>query len=151
MLGREYLEPGERVTPEMLERAEAYGQVRAGRGDALLVRAGVGAAAVFSGDTDPEVIAAGLTIECLPWLHEREIAVYAGDCVEHRPQPYQRVRLPLHMIGMVAMGLAQFDALNLEDLSHACRALGRYEFLFVCAPLRIPRATGSPTNPLAVL
>jgi kynurenine formamidase len=111
----------------------------------------VGAPAIFGGAIDPEEIAAGLTVECIPWLHDREIAVYAGDCVEHRPQPYKRVRLPLHMIGIVAMGLVQFDALNLEDLARTCAELGQHEFLFTCAPLRIPGATGSPTNPLAVL
>jgi len=32
----------------------------------------------------------------------------------------------------------------------ACEERGRWEFLFVAAPLRIPGGTGSPLNPLAV-
>jgi kynurenine formamidase len=146
----EHLEPGERITPEDLEHAEHLAGVRVARGDALLVRAGVGAKDVYAGPTDPERIAAGLTVDCIPWLHRREVAVYGGDCVEHRPQPYQRLRLPLHMIGMVAMGLVQFDALDLEELSRVAATSGRYEFLFVCAPLRLPGGTGSPVNPLAI-
>ena len=33
----------------------------------------------------------------------------------------------------------------------ACAEIGRWEFQFVVAPLVIPRATGSPVNPLAIL
>jgi hypothetical protein len=43
------------------------------------------------------------------------------------------------------------DNLDLEELSAACKAAGRYEFLLVVAPLVIPRGTGSPVNPIAVL
>jgi kynurenine formamidase len=31
-----------------------------------------------------------------------------------------------------------------------CEALGRWDFLFVAAPLRITGGTGSPLNPLAI-
>jgi hypothetical protein len=36
-------------------------------------------------------------------------------------------------------------------LGERCAELGRWEFLFTMAPLRIPRATGCPVNPVAVL
>jgi len=37
-----------------------------------------------------------------------------------------------------------------EPLSDICARLGRYEFLFVAAPLPIRGATGSAVNPLAI-
>jgi kynurenine formamidase len=49
------------------------------------------------------------------------------------------------------MGLHLLDYLQLEDLLAACEAAGRWEFLFIAAPLRITGGTGSPLNPLAVL
>jgi kynurenine formamidase len=42
------------------------------------------------------------------------------------------------------------DYLQLEDLSAACERSGRWEFLFIAAPLRITGGTGSPVNPLAL-
>jgi hypothetical protein len=38
----------------------------------------------------------------------------------------------------------------LEDLARVCEEEGRWEFLVVLAPLRLPRATGSPINPIAI-
>jgi len=39
----------------------------------------------------------------------------------------------------------------LARLGERCAAAGRWEFLFTMAPLRIPRGTGCPVNPVAVL
>jgi kynurenine formamidase len=48
------------------------------------------------------------------------------------------------------MGLHLLDYLQLEDLTSACERVGRWEFLFVGAPLRIVGGTGSPLNPIAI-
>jgi hypothetical protein len=49
------------------------------------------------------------------------------------------------------MGVHLLDNLALLELSNACAARNRWEFLFVVAPLRIPGGTGSPLNPIALL
>ena len=49
-----------------------------------------------------------------------------------------------------AMGMCVSDSLNLEDLAQACEDEGRYEFMVVGLPLRLPGATGSPWNPVAI-
>lgn len=49
------------------------------------------------------------------------------------------------------MGVPLPDNLDLEALSAACAATGRYAFLLAVAPLNVPGGTGSPVNPLAVL
>jgi kynurenine formamidase len=48
------------------------------------------------------------------------------------------------------MGVHLLDYLQFEDLVRECEAARRWEFLFVAAPLRVVRGTGSPVNPIAV-
>jgi hypothetical protein len=38
----------------------------------------------------------------------------------------------------------------LYDLVAVCEELNRWSFLCVVAPLRLPAATGSPVNPIAI-
>lgn len=147
--GVAYLEPGEPVWPSDLEAAEARGGTEIESGDAVFVRVGLGAREAAN-LVDPGEPRAGLTAGCLEWLHSKQISVYSGDCVEQIPSPYKRVTLPLHMIGMVAMGLALLDNVQIESLAQRCSEVGRNAFMLVVAPLRIPKATGSPVNPLAL-
>lgn len=144
-----WLGPTEGVDPEDLEAAERLAGVRVGPGDAIFVRVGLGAREAVEGEEDPTQ-RAGLTPRCLPWLHERKVAVYSGDCVEQIPSPYGRVPLPLHQIGVVSMGLVMLDNPALEQLVAVAQELRRSEFMLVCAPLTVPGGTGSPVNPLAI-
>jgi kynurenine formamidase len=100
------------------------------------------------GPEDPTV-RAGLDAGAVRWLHQRQVAVFTGDCFERIPQPYRRVPLPLHQVGLVAMGLVLLDNPTLTELVRACGSLGRCDFLLMAAPLRIPNGTGSPVNPIA--
>jgi kynurenine formamidase len=60
------------------------------------------------------------------------------------------VNNPLHRLALVAMGVSIFDNLDFERAAEEARRLNRYEFLFMAAPLRIEKGTGSPLNPLAI-
>jgi hypothetical protein len=82
-------------------------------------------------------------------LYQRQVAVFTGDCFERIPQPYRRVPLPLHQVGLVAMGLVLLDNPTLTELVGVCHHLRRAAFLLMAAPLRIPNGTGSPVNPIA--
>jgi len=42
------------------------------------------------------------------------------------------------------------DSLQLEDVAQLCEEEGRFEFLVVGLPLRLPGGTGSPWNPIAI-
>ena len=75
------------VTPDDLDRAEALAGVEVGPGDAIVVRVGLQAREAIEGPEDPSR-RAGLNAACLEWIHRRDVAVYAGDCVEQRPSPY---------------------------------------------------------------
>ena len=66
-------------------------------------------------------------------------------------RPYPKVRLPVHEIALVAMGLRLIDNAHLERLAEACAERNRWEFCFTLNPLRLERGTGSPANPIATL
>jgi hypothetical protein len=147
--GVDWLEPGEDVTPADLERAEELGAVRVGAGDAVFVRLGTfeREEALGPGDVLPR---AGLDAASVAWLHDRDVAVFSGDCSERMPSPYPRLPLPLHQIGLVAMGLVLLDNTDVAEIGRIAAQSGRHTFMLSCAPLRLPRATGSHANPLAV-
>ena len=147
--GLPFLSARDRVTPDDLERAGSLGGVTVGRGDAVFVRIGLGAREAAEGPEDTSV-RCGITPDCIPWFHERQIAVYSGDCVEQIPSGFDRLVLPLHQVGMVAMGLVMLDNTAVEELAAVAAELKRWSFLVACGPLRIPGGTGSPVNPLAI-
>jgi kynurenine formamidase len=147
--GVPYLAAEETVTARDLTAAEEHAGVRVESGDAVFVHIGLERREADQGTENPGA-RAGLDGGCLPWLHEREVAVYSGDCVERIPYPSEAVPLPLHQIGLVAMGLVLLDCPRLAELVAACADTGRHEFLLTVAPLRLPGATGSPVNPLCV-
>ena len=148
-LGAPFVAADHLVTVADLEAAEAAGSVRVAKGDVLLVRLGrdVRRAA------HPDQAVAGIDPRAVEWLHVREVAVLGGDGV-HDPIPNGQVHrdwaMPIHMLGLAAMGLHLLDNLDLEPLARTCAELKRWEFQFLAAPLRIEGGTGSPLNPIAV-
>jgi kynurenine formamidase len=146
-----WLEPGEPVFPSDLEAAEERAGVRVDEGDVLLLRTGYGRKRHEHGPDDvANVGRAGWHAACLPWLHERGVAMIACDTAQDAmPSGYKDVRSPIHSVGIVAMGLWLIDNCDLEALSETCSRVGQWEFLFTLAPLRWVGATGSPANPLA--
>jgi len=151
--GVRWLEPRERIRRSELEAAERTGGARVEEGDVLLISTGRDARRAELGPWDPSGVGlAGLHPECIPWLHERRIAVLGSDGVSD-PLPASGPPgwpIPVHQCCLVAMGVHLLDNLALAELGDACAARGRSEFLFVVAPLRIEGGTGSPVNPLAI-
>ncbi len=149
--GVDWLAPGEAVFVEELERAETEANVRVGEGDVLLVRTGELRYRNEVGPRRVEVGKPGLHASCLPWLHERGVAMLGSDAIQDvQPSRYPRFRQPIHRIGIVHMGLWLIDNCNLEGVGAACAERNRWEFMLCIAPLRIKHGTGSPANPIAV-
>jgi kynurenine formamidase len=145
-----YFATGEVVTVDDLEAAEEAEGVRVGSGDVLLVQWGREARRSATRGFDGF---SGLHAECLPWLQDREVAVLGSDGISD-PMPFvgtPQWPFPVHQIGITAIGLHLIDNMRLAPLSERCAAVGRWEFLFTMAPLRIVRGTGCPVNPVAVL
>jgi kynurenine formamidase len=148
--GCEFLDTPDVVTVADLEAAEAAQDVRVTEGDVLLVSWGRHARREAKKQFDGF---SGLHAECLPWLHERKVAVLGSDGISD-PMPFvgtPQWPFPVHQIGITAMGLHLIDNMALAQLGEQCASVGRWAFFFAMGPLRITRGTGCPVNPVAVL
>jgi kynurenine formamidase len=146
-----WLEPGIVVYRDDLDAAEQRAGLQVSTGDIVLVRTGQALRRKRLGPWDSAATKAGLHPSAMPWFKERDVAALGfdgdGDVEPHR---CAGPGAPIHVLGIAAMGLHFFDALDLDDLAQTCHTTGRYEFLFTAAPPRLPAATGSAINPIAL-
>jgi kynurenine formamidase len=154
--GVEWLEPGEAVTRAELEKIERSQNVRLETGDILLFRTGHHrrrlALGAWNNDYPPAGEGkAGLHIDTIGWMHERQIAAFLPDGDgETVPSNVEGILYPIHPLQVTAMGMLAADSLQLEDVAAACAEEGRFEFMVIGLPLRLPGGTGSPWNPIAI-
>jgi len=151
--GVKWLGTDQNIHGEDLEEAEKAQGVRVEPGDVLLVRTGYLRRRNEEGPWNlfQEAKHGGMHATCIPFLHDRGVAVLGRDGSDARTPEYKTVFSAIHQVGIVAMGLWLIDYCNLEELATACEERGRWEFMFTMGPLRIQYATGSPVNPIAVL
>jgi kynurenine formamidase len=150
--GIPWLEPGEHVFREDLERAASEQGVEIEEGDILLVRTGHVRRLAELGSWDTATSKAGLHPTAMALLAERGVAALGCDGnSDTAPSSTEGVAFPIHVLALNAMGVLLLDYLQFEDLRSACESAGTWEFLCVTAPLRIVGGTGSPANPLAIL
>jgi len=149
--GAAALEPGRPITADDIEKTAKHHGVEIGGGDAVLFRTGwpVGryeeeAAYVGwpTGVPGPDETAAR-------WLAGRKVHVAGSDTIafEWLAPGAGHSRLPVHVILLVENGIHIIEVLDLEELA----AAGVHEFLFICSPLKMVGATGSPVRPLALV
>lgn len=149
--GVPWLEPGTRITVEDLEAWEERAGVRAGPGDAFLVRWGRWARQDALGPFDTGLEAAGLDNNVIPWLKERDVAVAGWETPGYAPQPEGDLpRTALHNFALTILGIQILDRADFQALAAAAAERNRWEFLVTIAPLPIPNGTGSPVNPIAM-
>ncbi len=147
-----WLEPGESVLPADLEGAERRQGVSVAEGDILLVRTGHARRLAELGPWDVASAKAGLHPTAATFIAARGVAALGSDGnSDTAPSATEGVDFPIHVLALNAMGVHLLDYLQFEDLLAACRRAGRWEFLVVAVPLRIPGGTGSPINPVAIL
>jgi kynurenine formamidase len=144
--GVDWLEDGDWVSREELEAAETAEGVRVEPGDICIVRTGYGARRPSDGLNLP-----GLSADCVPWLNERTPALLTSDTTNDAgASRYPKLSSPIHVACLVKLGIWLVDNCDLEELAAVCARLGRWEFMFTVAPLRLANATGCPVNPIAV-
>lgn len=150
--GTECIERGDGVGLRDIKMAEDHCGFKVRTGDVLLMRTGQLGLRELRGPVDAYVSgSAGPKPELLPLLHDREVAVMGSDTGNDvQPSPYERFSNPVHQVGIVGMGLWILDNAWLDDLAVACEEAQRWEFMISILPLRLPRVTGSPVNPVAV-
>jgi kynurenine formamidase len=150
--GVDWLEPGESLGGEELRAILDAEGIVVEEGDALLLRTGYGKRKLQNGpDSVMHVGRAGWHASCLPVFHELGISIIGADTAQDViPSGYAAARIPIHSVGLVAMGLYLIDNLNLETLSEKCAATSRFAFELVVSTIPFIGATGSPVNPLAI-
>jgi kynurenine formamidase len=138
------LEPGTPIFPKDLEKAEESQGLMVEEGDILFVRTGAGA-------RNTREQRAGLHAQCLPWLHERNVAILGGDGDNDvHPSEFRRWESTMHSVAIPFMGLPLLDNAELDTLSRVCQEEKRWEFFVTIAPWRFHGTTSSPVNPIAL-
>ena len=141
------LEPEHSITPQELEAAASNAGVGVRAGDVVLVRTGFGA---LWAEPDAYMRAAGVSGAGSRWLAERKVKAVGADNMAFDVigprDPELGVTLPGHILLLVRAGIPIIENLNLEELA----AAKVYEFGFVCLPLKMRGATGSPVRPIAL-
>ena len=146
-----WLEAGEGVMPEDLEAAEKAQGVRVEAGDILLIRTGYYARRLREPRNPGRDGSPAAHVASMPWFRARDIAMLGTDTHNDvSPLSHPGLGNVVHIVALVGMGLWLIDNGNLEDLTQACAARRRWEFLLTVAPLRLQHTTGSPVNPIAL-
>jgi kynurenine formamidase len=145
--GANRLEPEHAITIEDLERSAAGASVEIREGDVVLVRTGYGA---LWSQPEQYLRAAGVSGAASRWLAELKVKAVGADNIAWDvlgpTDPELGVTLPGHVLLLVRAGIPIIENLNLEELA----AAKVYEFGFVCLPLKMRGATGSPVRPIAI-
>ena len=146
--GVPYLEPGDRIYPDDMEAWEKKAGVKAGPGDAIVLRWGrYGRRAKLGPDDN----AAGFDNSILPWLKQRDVAMIVWETAGYAPQPPGDLfRNAVHNFVQAILGIHILDRADLEAVSEAAASRNRWEFMLMVTPLALPNATGTPVNPIAM-
>jgi len=150
--GVDHFDEAYAVTGDDLDAAFEQAGVTVEPGDILLVHTGqmhwlrYGDKKRFNHPTP------GMSTQSVEWLHDHDIAAVATDTLAFEVFPGEdpAVLLPVHMIHLVDMGLAQGQLWALDELADDCAEDGQYDFLVSASPLPLTRAVGGPVAPTAV-
>jgi kynurenine formamidase len=146
--GVKSLEPGHAVTGEDLEACCENQGVAVEPGDVVLVRTGN---ARYWEDADRYLAGPGMATSASYWVAQRGVVAVGADNpawdVPRMKDPDLGCMLPGHLILLARRGIYIIENLNLDELA----AAGYHRFDFVCTPLKLVGATGSPVRPLAII
>ncbi|HXM58460.1 MAG TPA: cyclase family protein [Candidatus Dormibacteraeota bacterium] len=142
------VEPDRWIGLDEVQDAARAQSVTPARGDVVLVRTGNGA----HWDDAPRYLrGSGMTGQVSQWLADQAVLAVGADNMAWDfaggADPDLGIPLPGHVILLVRTGVYIIENLALEELA----AAGVHEFTFVCTPLKIRGATGSPVRPIALV
>jgi kynurenine formamidase len=145
--GKERLSQDHSITQDELQRAAADSGVEIRAGDVVLVRTGYGS---LWSEPAEYLHAPGVSSAGSRWLIEKKVSAVGADNIAWDvigpTDPDLGVTLPGHILFLVRAGIPIIENLNLEELAEA----SVHEFAFVCLPLKMRGATGSPVRPIAI-
>ena len=146
-----WVEPGTAIRRADLEALEKIQGVTVSAGDVILLHTGRWNRRAVHGPWPTDEGVAGYHADVAYFLKERGVS-FIGHDMWNDAFPHEfsdAVRLPLHQLALVSLGVGIFDNLDFSRVAETARELGRYEFLFTASPLRIEGGMGSPLNPIA--
>jgi kynurenine formamidase len=148
MRGVEALPPGYAITVEDLEACCAHQGVMVEAGDVALVRTGNER---FWDDSERYLAGPGVHGDGSRWFASRGVRAVgadtmAWDVIGLRDEELG-CTLPGHVIFLVQHGIYIIENLRLSGLATAAA----WRFAFICTPLQLVGATGSPVRPLALV
>ena len=142
------VEPGRWIELDEVQGAAERQGVSPGAGEVVLVRTGNG---VHWGDARRYLTGSGMRGRVSEWFAGLGVlAVGADNMAWDLPgevDPEYGISLPGHALLLVRAGVYILENLFLEELS----AAGVHSFTFVCLPLKLVGATGSPVRPIALV
>jgi len=146
-LGADALEPGRAILAAELQECCAHQGVTIAPGDVVLVRTGNGR---FRSDPERYLAGPGMDGSASLWLAEQGVLAVGADNmawdVIGLVDP-EFGTLPGHLLLLARSGIYILENLLLEELA----AAAAYRFSFVCTPLKLVGATGSPVRPIALV
>jgi len=150
--GVDYFNENYPITGDDLERAASAAGVTIESGDAVLVRTGHMHFLRAGDKRRYSMPAPGLSTRSIAWIRDHDVALVATDTITFEVYPCEdpRVFMPVHMIHLRDIGLAQGQNWHLDDLAADCAADGKHDFLLVATPLPLTAAVGAPAAPTAI-
>ncbi|WP_067795279.1 cyclase family protein [Actinomadura formosensis] len=144
--GADIVDPAEAVTRQDLEDVAGAAGVEITTGDCVLVRTGWAAhwtdpAAYMGGTTGTP----GIDVAAARWLADLGASVVGGETAVVEHHPAGGTALPVHQELLAGRGVHLLENMDLGGLR------GVTTFLFLCLPLRIRGASGSPVRPVAIV
>ena len=90
--------------------------------------------------------------ELVAWFQDMEIPNLVTDTIANEVtfDPHNGVALVLHNALMRNLGVTLTEIADLELLAEDCAADKQYAFLYVAAPLKVAKGSGSPVNPVVI-
>lgn len=146
--GVDWIEADRPITRADLEAVARQQGITIQERDVVLVRTGNGAR---WNDSTAYLAGGGVSGDASQWLAEQRVSAVGADNVAWDTpghiDPDLHITLPGHLILLVRHGIYIIENLFLEDLARD----RHYEFVFICLPLKMRGATGSPVRPIAVI
>ncbi len=146
--GKESLEPGYAVNAEDLHSCCERQGVSIADGDVVLVRTGN---ARYWDSPERYMAGPGMATDASQWLAQKQVFAVGVDNmawdVIGEEDPELGCTLPGHLVLLARHGIYIIENLMLDELA----AAGHHRFEFVCIPLKLVGATGSPVRPIAVV
>jgi len=153
--GKDNLDPAETFTHDDLLACAAAQGVTISKRDILIIRTNfiklffdLGEK-FYEGFCEPGLV---YSPELVQWFQDMEIPNLVTDTIANEVtfDPNNGVALVLHNALMRNLGVTLTEIADLELLAQDCAEDGKYEFLYVAAPLKVAKGSGSPVNPVVI-